>query len=115
MSAAEIRAALAEAASTVEGVVCTPTYVQLSALGESCVQRERITYPNVFGGVGSWNVVVCLGQDMAVAETFFDDKVPAVVEALGPVMQVKSAALNKLNLVDGATALAAFINGFREE
>lgn len=115
MSAAEVRTQLAAAANTVDGVKCTPTYTQLSRVGQACVRRDRIDYPNAFGGVASWNVVVCLGQDMGRAEAFFDDTVPALVEALGEVMQVKSAAPQQLKLVDGTTVLAAFITGLREE
>lgn len=111
----EIRTALATAASTVAGVTCTPTYVQLTTAGQACVRRDRIDYPDRFGRIGHWNVVIALGQDMATAEAFFEDKVPAVAEALRPVMAIRSATLQQLKLADGTTVLAAFINGFREE
>lgn len=109
------REALAAAASSVEGIVCTPVYQQVTAQGQACVRLDRIEYPDRFGGVVHWNVVVCLGQDMASAETFFEAKVPLIVEALKPELIVASATPQQLNLIDGSSVLAAFINGFRED
>ncbi|MDI6908639.1 hypothetical protein [Nocardioides sp.] len=109
-----VRQELAAAATSVEGVVCTPTYTQLSAPGQACVRLDRHEYPNPFGAVVHWNVVICLGQDMAAAETFFEAKVPLVVEALAPVLVVTSATPQQLNLADGTSVLAAFVNGHRE-
>ncbi|WP_395691794.1 hypothetical protein [Nocardioides sp.] len=112
---AEVRAELATAASGVEGISCSPTYVQLTSIGQACVRLERQEFPDRFGAVVHWNVVVCLGQDMATAEAFFEQKVPALVAALRPLMAIRSATPQQLHLVDGTTVLAAFINGFREE
>lgn len=113
---ATIRQELADAASTVFGVECSPFYVQLTAPGAACVRRDRIDFPDRFGGVGFWNVVVCLGQDLTTAELLFEDLAAPLVAALRPVMAIKSASLNTTSFPDGtAPVLTAFINGFREE
>lgn len=115
MSEPTVREVLAAAASTVEGIKCSPTYVAPTSQGQACIRVDRREYPDRFGFVGHWNVVVCLGQDQAAAEAFFEAKVTPLVEALRPHMAVRSAVPQQLRLTDGTTVLAAFINGFREE
>lgn len=112
---AEVRELLAAAASEVEGITCSPTYVPPTSLGMACVRLDRVEYPDKFGSVVHWNVVVGLGQDQAAAETYFEAKVLAVVAALAPHMAVRSAVPQLTRLTDGTTVLTAYINGFREE
>lgn len=114
---AEIRKQLAAAASTVEGVTCSPYYLQLAQIGQACVREDHVDYDR-FGSIVHWNVIVGLGQDMAAAEAFWETTRPLLVAALRPVMapeKTSSAQQQQLRLTDGTTVLAGFINGFREE
>jgi len=112
-----IREEIAEAATTVYGVTCTPYYEQTTNPGHAFVRLERINYENAFGRVyahPSWNVVVVLSQNMAIAERFIEDVVPALVDALKDVLIVTSAVPQRTQFPDGTTVPCVFINGHRE-
>ena len=79
------------------------------------VRLDRIEYPNPFGGVARWNVVVALPQDMAAAEKFIEDKVPALRAAVGEHMVVTEVLPQRLNITGVGELPCVFINGFREE
>ncbi|KRF19660.1 hypothetical protein [Nocardioides sp. Soil796] len=116
MSAAEVRQALADAASTVEGITCFPYYKQMTKPGGACVRKDRTEYPNDFGGVNTWQVVVILPQDQAAAEKFMDEKTPLLVAALSPEMRVTEAYPTVTVLPDGGSAVnTVLIQGNREE
>ncbi|MDF1705064.1 MAG: hypothetical protein P1U38_09845 [Aeromicrobium sp.] len=113
---ADVRQLIAEAASTVKGVTGYPYFVQSTAPGSTEVRLERIDYPNAFGGVGHWNVVVLLPQDMAQAEKYLDDVVLAkVVPAVAEQLVVTSVVPQRTDFPGAGVLLAAFINGHREE
>jgi hypothetical protein len=76
---AEVRQLLADAAGSVEGITASPYFVQDTKPGRAWVRRDRTDYPNVLGGLVTWNVVVVLPQDMAQAEKFLDAKASAAV------------------------------------
>ncbi len=75
---------------------------------------DRIEYPNPFGGIAHWNVVLVLPQDLAEAERYVEDNLPAVKAALDPHIVITAVVLQRLQL-DGIGILpVAFINGHRE-
>lgn len=111
---AETRQALSEAASTVEGVSVSPYFRQVTKPGSGMVRRDSTDYPNTFGGVITWQVLVFLPQDMAAAEKFVDEKVPALVAALSPEMRVTTVTPQQLALDSGAVPIV-LISGQREE
>lgn len=114
MSAA-VRAALAAAANTVSGISCSPYYKQTTKSGDAMVRLERINYPNRFGGVVTWQVLLILPQDVATAEKYLEDKVPGVVAALSQEMVVSSVTPRELILNDGVRLPCVSIEGTREE
>ncbi len=73
MSLLADRQAIADAASTVAGVTCTPQYRLSLNPGDACV---RLTVANRaangFGFVNTWQVWVALSQDLATAEAWLD-------------------------------------------
>lgn len=82
-----IRTALAAAASTVDGVHVTAYYRQVpKTAGQGMVRLDRTTYPDPFGGITTWQVLVALPQDEATAEKWLeahqDDLYDAVSEEL---------------------------------
>lgn len=109
-----VREDLAAAASTVDGISCAPFYRQTTKPGDAMVRLARIEYPNVLGGMVTWQVVVLMPADFAAAEKFLDDKLPALVDALSAYMIVNSATPAQLQLENG-TVPAVFIEGQREE
>jgi hypothetical protein len=110
----EIRQALADAASSVEGINCRPNFVQSTRPGDAMVRLDHIDYPNAFGGIRTWQVAVILPQDYAAAEKFLDEKTPDLIAALGPHMQITRVTPAQLAL-DTATVPVVFIEGAREE
>jgi hypothetical protein len=101
MSAAS-RTAIAAAANSVSGIHCNPYFVQTTKAGDAMVRLQQITYPNVFGGVATWQVLVLLPQDIATAERYLEEKVPALVEALGTEMTVTTVQPQQLALETGS-------------
>jgi hypothetical protein len=114
MSNLQTRQALATAASTVEGIHCTPYVRQTTKAGDAMVRLDRINYPNAFGGVVTWQVWVVLPQDVQSAEKYLDSKVPPLVTALAEEMVVASVTPGQLAL-DTDVVLGVSIEGTREE
>jgi hypothetical protein len=114
MSRAEARTALAAAASTVEGITCSPYFVQTTKAGAAMVRFDSTTYPNPFGGVVTWQVVVTLPQDYATSEKFIDDHVLALVGALAREMTVARVYQVQLTLKTGSLPVL-ICEGTREE
>lgn len=113
MSAA-IRTVLAAAANTVPGITGQPYFVQTTAPGVALVRLGRIEYPNPFGGVSFWDVVLTLPQDLATSEHYFEKKVPALRDALAEVLVVKTITPTLIDFGAG-TVPCAVISGHREE
>ena len=111
---AQVRAELAAAASSVEVIRCRPYYTQDTRVGAAFVRLDRVEFPNRFGGVAHWVVVVVLDQDLAAAEKFIEDQLPALVEALQPVLVVTSALPQRMEFPDAGVLPCVFINGHRE-
>lgn len=114
MSALGVRTAIATAASTVAGVSVSTHFKQTAKSGDGMVRLERINYPNPFGGVVTWQVLVILPQDLATAEKWLDEKLPLLVEAVGNELVVQSATPQQLAL-DTGNVPCVVIEGFREE
>ncbi|HEY0696448.1 MAG TPA: hypothetical protein VGD43_01390 [Micromonospora sp.] len=110
-----VRQDLADAVTTVDGVKCTPYYVSHSKPGAAFVRLDRIEYPNRFGGVAHWNVVLILPQDLADAERFLEAKHPLIKAAVEEHLVVTSITPQQLQVGTGAPIPCAFINGHREE
>lgn len=115
MTPAEVRKTLAEAASTVDDISCSPNFVQSTKPGDAMVRLDHIDYPNAFGGVRTWQVVVILPQDYAAAEKFLDTKLPDLLTALAPVLQIQKVTPAQLSLIDAGIVPVVFIEGLREE
>lgn len=110
-----MRQAIADAATGVEGITCHPYFVQSTSPGSAMVRLDRIAYPNPFGGVCHWNVVVMLPQDQAAAEAYIDTKVPLIRAAILPQLVVTEVQQQQLK-IDGLGILpCVFINGHREQ
>lgn len=109
-----VREDLAAAASTVDGVTAHPYFVQSTKPGHTFIRLERIDYPNPFGGICHWNVVVVLPQDTAAAEQYVEEKVPLVRAAIGEHAVVTSVVPQRLDTGSGVLPVA-FINCHREE
>jgi hypothetical protein len=110
----QVRKALAVAASTVEGVTCLPYYVQTTTPGAAFVRVDRTEYPDQFGGIRHWNVIVILPQDMGAAEAWVEAHEDALVKALQPELVVTQVQPQRLN-TDAGVLLCVFINGHREK
>lgn len=113
MSAA-IRQAIADAANTVEGIEAHPYYVGHLDPGTAFVRLERIDYPNPFGGIRRWNLVVLLPQDLGDAEELLEDLVPKLREALADELPVTEVTPQQLQ-INGSYLPCVFITGHRAE
>jgi hypothetical protein len=112
---AVVRQALADAANTVEGLHVTPYFSQGSLrTGGGMVRKDRVDYPNPFGGVVRWQVVVVLPSDLASAEKYLDETVPQVVTAVREHLVVTDVTPAQL-AIDAGTVPVALIHGHREE
>lgn len=110
----EVREKLAAAANAVPGITCTPWFRQTTKAGDAMVRLDRIEYPNVFGGLRTWQLVLVLPQDLAAAEKYIEDKTPALYEALSAEMVIRRISPQQLAL-DTGTIPVLFIEGQRED
>lgn len=111
---ATVRQEIAEAASKVEGISCTPNYRQTTKAGDAMVRKGPVNYPDSFGGVVTWQVLVILPQDLASAQEYLDDVVPLVVAEVDQVIGVRSVTPQQL-VFDGVLVPGAVIEGHRAE
>lgn len=108
------RTDIATAASTVEGITGHPYVVGDTDPGTVYPRLDRIEYPNPFGGIAHWNVVLVLPQDLAEAEKYLEANLPDLKTALEPHLFITTVQLQRLQL-DGVGILPiASINGHRE-
>ncbi len=84
-----VRQAIASAATTVAGVDVSPYYRQTRKQGAGYVRLDQIAYPNPFGGVCTWQILINLPTGLADAEEFIDDKLPALRAALADEVTVR--------------------------
>lgn len=109
----ESRAALAAAASSVDGIDVEPQYRQRMRQGSGWVRLDRIEYPDPFGGVAWWDVVVVCPQDQERAAVFMDEHVGALVEALGEEMTVTGVVPYAVDLAEVGRVPGFIIEGHR--
>lgn len=109
------RQAIAAAASTVDGITCTPYFIQSTEPGAAMVRLDRIEYPNPFGGVCYWNVVVMLPQDQQAAEQYIEQHIPAVRDAIAPELVIDRIQPTRLDIPGVGVLSTVFISGHREE
>lgn len=108
------RTDIAAAASTVEGITGHPYVVGDTSPGTLYPRIDRIEYPNPFGGVVHFNVVLVLPQDLAEAEQYLEQKLAPLKAALEEHLVLTTVQPQRLQL-DGVGVLpVAFINGHRE-
>lgn len=91
-----VRTALATAANTVDGIHVSPYRRQVSSPGEGMVRMDRTDYPDPFGGMVTWQVLIVLPQDEATAEVWLEDHQDELVDALSPEMTVRSVIPKEL-------------------
>lgn len=114
MSAA-VRQALATAANTVDGVDVSAYFKQNARPGAGSVRFGLETYPNPFGGLITWQVLVNLPQDLAEAEEWIDGHRAALVAALQPELIVQRVLTQQLVLAKDRTQPVLVVEGIREE
>lgn len=110
---AEAREALAAAASSVAGVDVRPYYRQTTEPGSGWIRLDRIEYPDRFGGVAWWEVVVVCPQDQELAVAFMDDRVDALVAALRDEMTVTAVHPYAVDLAEVGRVPAFILEGHR--
>lgn len=109
------RTEIATAADTVEGITGHEYVVGDTEPGTVYPRLDRVEYPNPFGGVAHWNVVLVLPQDYADAERYVEEKLPALKAAVDPHLVITAVVLQRLQLDGIGTLPVAFINGHREQ
>ncbi len=110
---AEVRTLIANAASAVVGVNCTPYYRQSTKPGDAMVRLERMVRDSSgFAYMATWQVVVILHQDLATAEKWIDSHTEALTEAVSEVLVITSLTPQQLAL-DTGTVPVLFIEGNR--
>ncbi|MGW5402634.1 hypothetical protein, partial [Streptomyces sp. NPDC003952] len=87
-----VREELAAAANTVAGVNVQPYYVQGGKALSGNVTLTRVEYPNPFGGIAYWEVIVVLAQDIPTAQKQAEDLLPRLYDAFDGVLAVDSAS-----------------------
>lgn len=112
MSAA-VRAALAAAANTVTGVDVSPYYRQDTKAGSGIVQLDRVDFPNAFGGVAHWSVLVLLPTDLKAAQERADELLPALYAALSTELAVTSATFGTTQIESSSGQPCVLISGHR--
>lgn len=88
---AEAREAIAQAATTVEGLNVTPYFRQSLTPGSGSVRLlTRTRSDNSFGWIDTYQVLIALSQDVRTAETWLDAHVSDVCAALAPELNVQT-------------------------
>lgn len=105
---------IAAAASTVEGVQCSPYYVNQTTPGQAHVQWMRTEYPNRLGGEDYWAVLVTLPSDAAAAQQWIEEHKAALVEALGEELIVTQALPQIVPETDNPSKKVLAVEGHRE-
>lgn len=110
----DVRTALADAANTVAGVNVSPYYRQSSRSGDGLIQMNRIEFPNKFGGVTYWDVIVTLPTGPADAQRTAEELVPDLVSALAAEMTVTGVTFSVLAADSGPDRPCLVVSGWRE-
>lgn len=99
---ADVRAALAAAASSVDGINCSPYFRQSTKPGDAMVRFERDARDESgFGFMRTWQVMVMLPQDLAAAEKYLDANLDAIVAAVAEELVITTVTPQQLALDTG--------------
>lgn len=109
------RTELAGAADQVEGLTAHPYVTGDTEPGTVWVRLERIEYPNPFGGIAYWNVVLVLPQDLAEAEQYLEATLPQLKASLEPHLVITSVTPQRIEIPGVGILPCAFVNGHREQ
>lgn len=109
-----VRQELADAAAAVPGIRAFPYYVQSLKTGTAYVRLDRIEWPDKFGSVTYWDLVVIAPSDLGKADQYIEEVVPVLHAALSPHLVITQVLPQQLQ-VDGGTLPCVFIRGFRKE
>jgi hypothetical protein len=102
MNLTEDRQAIADAASAVAGVKCSPLYRQITKPGDAMVRWDGLERDTSgFAFMGQWRVLVATPQDLPASDTWTDENTEALIDALGAVLVVTSVAPVELALDTG--------------
>ena len=113
MTPGEIRQAIADAASTVDGIQVF-AYYKPGKAGTGWVELLRTDYPNKFAGEDYWGVVVTLpGDDLPAAQKFMDDHRAALRAALMDELEVTNVHPEIVPLPDNPSMRTMVIEGHR--
>ncbi|MFT4010871.1 MAG: hypothetical protein QM655_12615 [Nocardioidaceae bacterium] len=111
----EVREALAAAASSLDGVTCTPYYRQSTKTGDAWVHlASRAPGSTGFGYVDTWQVVVVLPQDLVAAEKWLDVRLSELLAALEPELVITTVTPTELALPSASSVNAVLVVGARE-
>jgi hypothetical protein len=109
-----VRAELAAAASSVEGLDVVEYYRQSLRPGTGFVRlAEKTAADNGFGYVDTWDVVVVLPQDLVAAEKFLEYCQAPLLAALEAVMFVKTLTPTQI-IFDAQSVPGVVVTGARE-
>lgn len=111
------REEIAEAANLAEGIDCSPYYRLATEPGKAYVELLRTEYPNKFGGVDYWGVVVVLPTDLAAAQRWMDEHRAPLKRALyteGQALVVDQIRPYQIQQTDGPIIKAMVVEGHRE-
>jgi hypothetical protein len=108
------RTEIVAALQGLDGITAHEHVVATLEPGTAYARLDRIEYPNRFGGVAFWNVVLVLPQALPDAERFLEQHLHPVKDALSPVLPITSVVPQRLEIPGTATVTVAFFNGHRE-
>ena len=109
------RSDIESAANSVPGIKGHEYVVADTDPGTVYPRLDRVEYPNAFGGIAHWNVVLVLPQEHAEAERYLEEVLPDLKAALDPYLVITAVLLQRLQLDGVGTLPVAFINGHREQ
>lgn len=108
------RAAIAAAASTVDGIDVKPTYRQSVKAGDGMVRWERgFPAENGFGYMDVWQVLVAVPASSPDAERFLEDHRAPLIAALNPELVIVGIRPAEIVFDSGTTAPGFVIEGIR--
>lgn len=99
---------IATAASSVPGCTVTPYYRQTMTPGQGCVRfAQAVPGSNGFGYVHTMQVWLALSQDIATAEQWTEDNLPALLDALKREWHTTSVTF--IDSLPGANGVPALV------
>lgn len=109
-----VREEISAAVSTVAGVSCLPYYRSSPGAGDASIRLAETNYPNRFGGIVTWEVVIGLPQDVATAEKWIDARAAEIRAAVADAMTVRRIYPAR-STYDTTQTNVLIVEGTREE